>query len=141
MEGAILEVLACAAYNANMAYIIGTGGQWQPEWSRAEEWQQASTRAGVKMLLENPDLTPEEIHAAWLEYKKSEGWICGPEKDAAAKTHPCLLPWGELPEVEQKKDYIFASVVRDVFRVFNTENIGGSIPEAKPQLGTAGPMA
>lgn len=122
-----IEIIACAAHNANMAYILGTGGTWEPAWDEAEEWRRESSRAGVKTVLENPDLTAEEIHAKWVEYKTAEGWVYGEVKDSEAKTHPCLLPWNELPEVEREKDYIFKAVVRDLWRVINNPR-GPAVP-------------
>ena len=32
-----------------------------------------------------------------------QGWILGLERSDEKKTHPCLIPYDELPEVE--KDY------------------------------------
>jgi hypothetical protein len=34
----------------------------------------------------------------------SEGWIWGPKRDDAKKTHPCLVPYAELPESEKEYD-------------------------------------
>jgi ryanodine receptor 2 len=33
-----------------------------------------------------------------------EGWTYGPERDGQAKTHPCLVPYDELPEDEKEYD-------------------------------------
>jgi hypothetical protein len=55
--------------------------------------------------------TPEEIeklaereHVRWMEAKLSAGWKHGPKKDSAARTHPCLVPYAELPQSEKEKD-------------------------------------
>lgn len=56
--------------------------------------------------------TPEQHHEAWCEYKRARGWTYGPVKDAEAKTHPCLVPFGDLPPHQQAKDLVFLAIVR-----------------------------
>jgi len=55
--------------------------------------------------------SPAESHAAWLALKVAEGWIYGPVKDADAKTHPCCVPYSELPQAQRVKDFLFRAVV------------------------------
>jgi hypothetical protein len=57
---------------------------------------------------------PEQSHESWLAEKKADGWRYGPIKDPAAKTHPCFVPYAELPPEQKGKDAIFVGVVREV---------------------------
>jgi hypothetical protein len=57
------------------------------------------------------EFTPEELkflsqmeHRRWMEEKLKGGWQYGPIKDPVKKTHPCLVPWEDLPEDEREKD-------------------------------------
>lgn len=59
---------------------------------------------GVKFALAHPDMTPEENHDNWMQMKEAQGWVYGTEKDMTKKTHPDMVPFGELPEVEKRKD-------------------------------------
>ena len=43
------------------------------------------------------------VHEVWAAGRLREGWTYGPQRDDRKKTHPCLVPYGELPEAE--KDY------------------------------------
>jgi hypothetical protein len=43
-------------------------------------------------------------HERWNDSKRAQGYRYGPTKDAAAQTHPCLLPWCDLPKHEKDKD-------------------------------------
>ena len=43
-------------------------------------------------------------HERWMAEKRRDGWRLGPRKDAAARVHPSLVPYDELPAAEQKKD-------------------------------------
>ena len=45
----------------------------------------------------------ENVHEVWSEGRMNDGWTYGPVRDDAAKKHPCILPYDELPESE--KDY------------------------------------
>ncbi len=45
----------------------------------------------------------ENAHDAWAKRKLADGWTHGPVLDAAAKKHPDLVPYSELPE--DKKAY------------------------------------
>ncbi len=45
----------------------------------------------------------ENTHKVWASERIKEGWIYGEKRDDDKKTHPCLLPYDEIPESE--KDY------------------------------------
>lgn len=46
-----------------------------------------------------------------MRQKAAEGWVYGPVKDVDAKKHPCMVPFAELPVLQQAKDFIFRAVV------------------------------
>jgi hypothetical protein len=55
--------------------------------------------------------TPREIeilaeaeHERWNDSKRLQGYTYGPVKSDKTLTHPCLLPWPDLPEHEKDKD-------------------------------------
>lgn len=56
--------------------------------------------------------TPAQSHASWCQVKYRDGWRYGPVKDPVAKTHPCLVPYAELPEGQRAKDRVFVAIVR-----------------------------
>jgi len=43
-------------------------------------------------------------HDVWASGRIAEGWTYGPERDDAAKTHPDLVPYEELPDAEKEYD-------------------------------------
>ena len=45
----------------------------------------------------------ENVHEVWAKSRMDQGWVLGPERNDEKRTHPCLVPYSELPEVE--KDY------------------------------------
>jgi hypothetical protein len=80
-----------------------------PTWDEFPPDQQEGVRRGVTAALAGA--TPEELHRAWCSHKYDEGWRYGPEKDAEAKRHPCLVPYDELPEEQRVKDTLFRAIV------------------------------
>lgn len=108
-----MNVLAIAqvAHAINLAYCLSLGDSSQVAWDDAPEWQRQSAILGVEMHLNNPDATPEQSHESWLAQKVADGWVYGEVKDAEAKTHPCCLPYADLPPEQKAKDYLFRGVV------------------------------
>lgn len=45
----------------------------------------------------------ENVHDVWAKSRIDEGWTFGNERNDEKKTHPCLVPYNQLPEIE--KDY------------------------------------
>lgn len=43
------------------------------------------------------------VHEVWAKSRIDQGWKYGEQRDDDKKTHPCLIPYDELPESE--KDY------------------------------------
>ncbi len=102
--------IARVAHEVNRAYCKAIGDDSQPRWKDAPQWQKDSALAGVKAHLAN-HLTPEQSHELWLKHKRDDGWKYGSVKGPARKQHPCFVPYGELPQEQRVKDYLFAAVV------------------------------
>lgn len=104
--------VAKTCHEANRAYRKALGDDSQPAWEDAPNWQKSSAVKGVKFIWENPNASPSASHESWLEEKRLAGWTYGPVKDPDAKTHPCFVPYDELPVEQRAKDYIFGAIVR-----------------------------
>lgn len=98
-------------HQANKAWCHINGDHTQKDWEQAESWQKESAILGVQFRLQNPDAGDSAQHEAWMKTKLEEGWIYGPDKDPKKKTHPCIVPFEELPEFQQKKDALFCAIV------------------------------
>lgn len=105
------EIIAIICHEANRALCAANGDNSQKPWQEAEQWQRDSAVVGVEFALDNPDAPPSLQHDAWSEDKRANGWVYGETKDATAKTHPCLVPFEELPPHQQAKDHLFRSIV------------------------------
>ena len=108
----LVDVIAQACHEANKVLCEALGDFSQKSWSEAPEWQRVSCMRGVLHLMGKPAAGPEASHENWLRDKQDAGWVYGPEKDADAKTHPCMVPHDQLPPEQQLKDVLFHAIVR-----------------------------
>lgn len=105
-----IEGIARVCHDANRAWQIASGDPAvSPAWDEAPDWQRASALDGVHKALDGA--SGEELHQDWCDFKTGDGWVYGPLKDEAAKTHPCLVPYSELPVEQRRKDDLFAAIV------------------------------
>lgn len=130
VEERVAEACAHAAHETNRAYCRAIGDDSQLPWDQAEQWQRDSAIAGVRHAIAGK--SPEQLHAAWCEHRIADGWVYGPVKDPAAKQHPCLVPYHELPELQRAKDNLFRQSVRamalELGATIYTPINGGEIP-------------
>lgn len=61
--------------------------------------------------INNPDSGHDAQHNSWMQENIGQGWVYGETKDQDAKTHPCIVPFNELPTFQQKKDALFCAIV------------------------------
>src|SRR3990167_6690627 len=106
-----IEKIARICHEANRALCLAHGDASHAPWDAVEEWQQESVLAGVAWRIQNQNAPPSAQHDAWAADKRLAGWVYGEVKDPAAKTHPCLVPYSELPEEQRAKDVLFAAIV------------------------------
>lgn len=106
-----LEMIAKSCHEANKS-ICDFNGEPMVSWNDAEQWQREAAIQGVKELINDPTLTPEQLHVKWIENKHNDGWAYGTEKDENKKTHPCMVVYEQLPEYQQLKDHVFHAIVK-----------------------------
>jgi hypothetical protein len=95
------EFIAKIRHIAWISYQIAAG---QPYNVEINEDQMNSLLDGIKYLDQDLEATAETNHVNWMMMKREQGWKCGRVKDFEAKTHPDLVPYDQLPEIEKRKD-------------------------------------
>lgn len=106
-----IEQIAKVCHEANRALCENFGDYCQMSWEEADEWQRQSAIKGVEFALANPDASASAQHDAWMRDKLRDGWTVGTKKDALKKTHPCMVPYEQLPFYQRIKDHLFRGVV------------------------------
>lgn len=62
--------------------------------------------ADIQPLLE--DLA-RNAHEIWAQKRIQDGWVYGQQRDDAKRTHPCLVPYEQLPESEKEYDRVLVN--------------------------------
>lgn len=115
-----IEQIAHICHEANRALQVTQGDPApSPHFMEAPEWQVQSAYEGVQCAIDGA--TPEQLHESWLNSKVADGWCYGHVKDAVAKTHPCIVPYAELPAEQRLKDKVFQAVVQAFIHHHNEE--------------------
>lgn len=57
-----------------------------------------------EQLNELVEVLAKDVHDTWAAGRIAEGWTYGPQRDDTHRTHPCLVPYEELPESEKEYD-------------------------------------
>lgn len=104
------EDIARVCHEANRQLQAILGEDTSPTWYFLDDETKLSAIDGVKNA--QSGATPQESHENWLRFKEEHGWTYGEEKDGVAKTHPCMVPYDQLPEEQKAKDELFTSIVR-----------------------------
>ena len=61
--------------------------------------------------------SPEELHGSGMQAYFTMGWVHGERYDRDAKTHPDLVPYADLGQLERDKDAVFV-VLCEIARQF-----------------------
>ena len=104
--------IARVTHEANRAYCFGFRDYSQAPWNDAPDWQRDSAMNGVQGIIDGRITKPEQSHEGWLAEKTQAGWVYGEEKNEDNKTHPCMVPYHELPAEQRLKDALFFAIVK-----------------------------
>lgn len=106
-----IEQIARVAHEANRALQAIQALPGLPvsaAWEDSPEEHRLSVVDGVFRTVGGA--TPEELHENWCTFKRARGWVHGQVKDEAGRTHPCLVPYSQLPRSQRLKDDLFAAI-------------------------------
>jgi hypothetical protein len=105
--------IARTAHEVNRVFCEFVGDFSQPRFEDAPAWQRTSAIKGVEFHLANRDAGDSASHDSWMAEKVATGWVYGEVKDpdAVPPTHPCMVPFDQLPPEQQIKDRFFRTIV------------------------------
>lgn len=103
--------IAQVMHETMRAWQKANGQDVAPPWSKAPQWMRASSIDSVSWRIANPKAAVSAQHDQWLAQKKKDGWKHGKVKDGIRKTHPKMVSYNTLPEVERRKDALVNAVV------------------------------
>lgn len=120
----IVTLIAQLCHGLNKAICEAAGDFSQVPWDEATNWQKQTAINGVLFRLANLDATAEEQHKQWVADKLADGWLPGDVKSEEKKTHPCLVPYVDLPFEQRVKDHVFKAATE-----FIAKNLQMETPE------------
>ena len=109
-ESAVARI-AQVMHETMRAWQKANGQDTAPPWSRAPQWMKDASIDAVRWRLANPGAPSSAQHDQWMEQKREAGWKHGKVKSGVKKTHPMLVPYGQLPEVERRKDALVMATI------------------------------
>ena len=112
--------IAEIAHEQNRIYCVSIGDNSQTYWDGAPQWQKDSAINGVDAIAQGKIQRPSASHANWLAEKEAAGWVYGEEKDPEEKTHPCIVPFDDLPPEQRFKDHLFFTTVTNLLLLLRT---------------------
>lgn len=131
----VVVLIAGACHEANRLLCLAIGDDSAVAWEDAPQWQKFSAVSGVRFQLANPNAPASASHENWLKDKEAAGWVFGEEKSAATKTHPCMVPFDELPVEQQAKDHLFKLVCHNMAQAFTAAILNAPETAGRPDQG------
>jgi len=109
-------------YNAARLAAIAAGAPVVPaQWSEREQPFKAQFREVIaRQCGEQRSMSPEELHGSWVQAYLNMGWVYGETHDRERHTHPDLVPYAQLGQLERDKDAVFIALC-DIARQFIKE--------------------
>jgi hypothetical protein len=110
--GSLVERQAIFIYEGARIAAAAAEAPIIPEpWSERDEAFRSQFLDVIDMMT-GPDrkTSPADLHADWVHAYEAMGWRHGPVRDAAARTHPDMVPYDELGQLEQDKDSVFVAL-------------------------------
>jgi hypothetical protein len=121
--------IARICHEMNRHLCVHLGDKSQAPWKDTPAEIKKSAINGVRFALSNNFPTPEAMHENWVKEKLADGWKYGEEKSIHNKTHPCIVPYDELPEEQQFKDWLFRSTILSMLTLWSgSPQMGPQIP-------------
>lgn len=111
LSDAAIEKVAQVMHEGMRAWQKANGEKTAPPWGRAPQWMKRASVEAVTWRIENPNARTSAQHDRWMAQKKKDGWKHGKTKDGVKKTHPMLVPYSDLPEVERRKDALVNATI------------------------------
>lgn len=112
----------CYQMGAGLPIHNNTDGLYPPSEDRLE-----SLKIGTEWALSNPSATAEDNHKCWMETKLKQGWKYGEVLDTVLKTHPDIVDYHNLTEVEKRKDDMDILMVRLAARLYEDIQKSGGL--------------
>ena len=96
---------------ARIAAIAAKAPIIPDEWEKREEAFKSQFRDVIERQCgKHRSNSPEELHGSWMQAYYKMGWVYEERYDREKKTHPDLVPYANLGQLERDKDAVFVAL-------------------------------
>lgn len=113
--------IAQECHNKNNELMMMNGEEQNGNWDSLDRHTKFINLKSVIKALENPDLTAKDMHDEWMNNKIADGWKFGDVKDPELKTHPLIIDYDLMKDVDKMKDQIFIDVCNKYREIYDSE--------------------
>jgi len=106
-----INAIAMVCINAYQTLCESQGDKYKKSFRHLEYDKKEVVFKAVAFRIENPSSGPDLLHNIWTDQKIKDGWLYGEKEDKELRLSPYLLPFGRLPEFQQKKGQLFNAIV------------------------------
>lgn len=108
----LLERRAVFVYEGARLAAIGAKAPIVPElWEEREgDFKEQFLKVIARQCGPSRSNSPEELHGSWVQAYLDRGWVYGEVRDTTIRTHPDLVPYAELGQLERDKDAVFVAL-------------------------------
>ena len=108
----LLERQAEFVYNGARIAAIAANAPIIPVWwaEREEAFKTQFLKVIERQMGDQRSKSPEELHGSWMQTYFTMGWVYSEKYDREAKTHPDLVPYDDLGQLEKDKDAVFVAL-------------------------------
>jgi hypothetical protein len=114
----IVSMIAPVVHDANAVLRKLNNEDDVTKWEDANDSDKASTFSALIKLVQDPDMSGEQLHNAWMAEKVASGWVYGKEKSYSLKMHPCMVPYSQLDSIQKAKDEMFRTIAIHMLDLF-----------------------
>lgn len=113
--------IAQECHTKNNELMMMNGEEQNGNWDSLDRHTKFINLKSVIKALENPDLTAKDMHDEWMNNKIADGWKFGDVKDPELKTHPLIIDYDLMKDVDKMKDQIFIDVCNKYREIYDSE--------------------
>ncbi len=111
----LVYLLAEACHEATKVISEQILSEEKKEWKLIDSATKARLINAVQRAIDKKITDPSVAHADWMADMVKQGWVYGEKLDETEKTHPCLVPYDQLPTGQQTKDHIYLSILKPFY--------------------------
>lgn len=106
-----IQQIAQLCHESGRLFSKIIGAEAPPDWESLTPDEKAEIIALVDYRIENTNAPFSAQHAKWKDNKIAAGWKFGKIFNEDKKTHPCIIPYDELPINTRRADAIAVAII------------------------------